>query len=89
MRRTVTLDMTREQPQADAVELHVRLRVPVGAAQEEAVATRVSIDRQVEEIRRQMRSGTGGKVDEDNLVIFRLLQAFGCEYWPLEPQDLT
>jgi len=35
-----------------------------------------------------MRSGTAAKIDEDNLVIFRLLQAFGIEYWPVESHDL-
>ena len=87
MKRTLRLEMTAGHEDLEPVELTVLLRIPVappGAAEHTA---RVSIDHQLEEIRRRMREGTAAKVDEDNLVIFRLLQAFGLEYWPVAQDD--
>lgn len=88
MRTTVSIDLTEGYDNCSSVELTVRLRVPVAPESDEQVATRVSLDHQLEQIRRQMQSGMAAKDDEDNLVVFRLLQAFGFEYWPLEAEDL-
>lgn len=88
MRTTVSIDLTGGYEDCAAVDLTLRLRVPVAPSSAEQVTTRVSIDHQLEQIRRQMRAGTAAKDDEDNLVIFRILQAFGFEYWPLETEDL-
>ena len=87
MRTTVTLDMTPGYEHCRPLELTVRLRVPV-AADAGDEEPRVSLDHRLEQIRQQMRLGTAAKVDEDNLVVFRLLQAFGFEYWPLREDDL-
>ncbi|REJ37374.1 MAG: hypothetical protein DIU84_04610 [Bacillota bacterium] len=88
MKRTLRLDMTAGHDAADSIELTIVLRVPVAPPDPEGHSTRISLDHQLEEIRRRMRSGTAAKIDEDNLVIFRLLQAFGIEYWPVESHDL-
>lgn len=88
MRKTVSIDLTEGYGECPSVELVIRLRVPVLPESNEQVTTRVSLDHQLEQIRRQMRAGTAAKDDEDNLVVFRLLQAFGFEYWPLDTEDL-
>lgn len=88
MRTSVSLDLTEGYDNCSAIDLTLRLRVPVAVTGDGQVTTRVSIDHQLEQIRRQMRAGTAAKSDEDNLVVFRLLQAFGFEFWPLETDDL-
>jgi len=80
--------MTTGNEERESVELQVLLRVPVAPPDTAEHTTRVSIDHQLEEIRRRMQAGAAAKIDEDNLVIFRLLQAFGFEYWPVVEDDL-
>lgn len=84
-RRAITIDMTEGYEGLAVRELTVRLRVPV--AGRDGADLRVSIDHLLERIRALMRQGRAAKEDEDNLVIFRLLQAFGYEFWPPEPDD--
>lgn len=88
MKRTLRLDMTTGDEGPEPLELTVLLRVPVAPPDAAGHTTRVSIDHQLEEIRRRMQAGTAAKIDEDNLVVFRLLQAFGIEFWPVTQDDL-
>lgn len=81
-RDALLIDLTEGYEGLPARELTVRLRVPV--APDGGPAVRVSLDHLLERIRGLMRQGRAAKQDEDNLVVFRLLQACGYRFWPPE-----
>lgn len=99
MRPPLTIDMTSGYENFDVLNLTINIRVPIanffdptapaeGSGEPaQPVVSRVSIDHQIEQIRLRMFKGIASKNDEDNLIVFRLLQALGFEYWPIDRSD--
>lgn len=80
--------MTTDDNNQPTAEITILLRVPYVRDEEADGDVSVSIDLSLETLRKRMKEGLAGKIDEDQLVIFRLLQAAGVEYWPLRESDL-
>ena len=89
MKKQLTIDMTSGKKDQPSAEILIRLRVPVVADDSEEGSLRVSLDHSLEMLRQRMKEGTAAKIDEDQLVIFRLLQAAGIEYWPIRQEDVA
>ena len=88
MKKQLTIDMTSDKEGQPTTEILIRLKLPIAPDDSAEGNYSVSLDHSLEDLRRRMKEGSAGKIDEDQLVIFRLLQAAGIEYWPIRASDL-